>query len=417
MTFSKPKGTNDFYGEQTKNWRKLEAAIHTLCAIFRVDEIRTPIYEYADLFIRGVGETSDIVQKEMFTFNDAGGRLYALRPEGTANAARAYIENGMQSLPSPVKLYYIQPNFRAERPQKGRYRQHTQFGVEYYGAAGPECEAEVISVAYELLRQIGVGGITVHLNSIGCKDCRATYNRVLLSFMEERKHNLCDLCATRLVKNPLRVLDCKNPSCKEVIQGAPSSLSALDEECAAHFDGVLKLLDLLRVDYVVDNGLVRGLDYYTRTVFEFVSTDLGAQAVLCGGGRYDGLMADCGGPPTPAVGFGMGLERLLLIIEEQKKKIGEDEAKLTYIGFLGDDGKKAAYGLTQQLRRAGIPVELDICGKSMKNQMKYADKIDAGYAIIIGDNEVASGNVNVKNMVTGEQEIQPISEIAVFLLG
>ena len=416
MAFSRPKGTNDFYGDKIREWQAIEAIIRNMCDEFLISELRTPMYEYADLFRRGVGETTDIVEKEMFTFTDAGGRLFALRPEGTANAARAYIENGMASLPKPLKLFYIMPNFRADKPQKGRYRQHHQFGVEYFGAEGPECEAEVISVANELLMRVGIKGALPHINSLGCTDCRARYNEALKGFLGDNLDKPCETCRGRFEKNPLRVLDCKNQACKELMTLAPLSTDVMDEDCRLHFEGVQKHLKALGIDFTLSPKLVRGLDYYTRTVFEFFSADLGAQDSLFGGGRYDGLIQDCGGPKTAAVGFGMGIERLLIILEEQGVKLASSLKKPVFAGFMGEKGQLKALKLVQALRRAGIPAEFDLLARSVKAQMNYADKIGAAYSLIIGDDEVEKGIVKVKNMDSGETAEVRIDELAEYFV-
>ncbi|MCL2702248.1 MAG: histidine--tRNA ligase [Defluviitaleaceae bacterium] len=416
MAFSRPKGTSDFFGEQILEWQAIEDIIRELCAGFLINEIRTPMYEYAELFRRGVGETTDIVQKEMFTFKDAGDRLFALRPEGTANVARAFIENGMASLPMPLKLYYIMPVFRAEKPQKGRFRQHHQFGVEYFGAAGPECEAEVISVASALLERIGIKGAVPHINSLGCKDCRAAYNAALKMFLGDNLEKLCPICRGRFEKNPLRVLDCKNAECAGLVANAPLSVDIMDEECGNHFEGVKRNLDLLGIDYIVSERLVRGLDYYTRTVFEFKSTDLGAQDSLLGGGRYDGLMKDCGGPDTAAVGFGMGLERLLIILEGQGVKLSDIDIRPVFAGFIGGRGRDEAVKLVQNLRKNGIPAEFDLLGRSVKAQMKYADKLGAAYAIVIGDGEIENDSVEVRDMRKGGSEVQSLSNLSEYFV-
>jgi histidyl-tRNA synthetase len=412
MTFSRPKGTNDFYGEQIKDWQAIEEIIRKLCGEYLISEIRTPMYEYAELFQRGVGETTDIVQKEMFTFKDAGDRLFALRPEGTANVARSFIENGMASLPMPLKLFYVMPVFRAEKPQKGRYRQHHQFGVEYFGAAGPECDAEVISVAYELLARIGIKGAIPHINSLGCKDCRAAYNAALKAFLGDNLEKLCPACRERFEKNPLRVLDCKNTGCGELMQNAPSSLDVMDSECRGHFEGVQKHLTLLGIDFVVSSKLVRGLDYYTRTVFEFKSADLGAQDSLLGGGRYDSLVKECGGPDTAAVGFGMGLERLLIILDEQGVKLSDADLKPVFAGYMGERGRTEAARLVQALRRDGIPAEFDLLGRSVKAQMKYADRLGVRYSFIIGDDEIDNNLIKIKNMDSGETVEKRLDDFA-----
>lgn len=416
MRFTKPKGTSDFYGDNIREWQAIEGMIRQMCAEFSIGEIRTPMYENVDLFKRGVGETTDIVEKEMFVFNDAGGRTFALRPEGTANVARAFIENGMGALPRPVKMYYIMPVFRAEKPQKGRFRQHHQFGVEYLGAGESACDAEVISVAAELLRRVGIKGARPQINSLGCVDCRARYNQALTAFLGDNLDKLCQTCAARFGKNPLRVLDCKNASCRELMGGAPLPMDVLDEECRAHFDDVVRELKILGIEYDLAPRLVRGLDYYTRTVFEFISADLGAQDALLGGGRYDGLMESCGGAATPAVGFGMGLERLLIILGEQGINLARGDARPVFAGYMGERGREAAVRLVQDLRRRGVPAAVDLMGRSVKAQMTYADKIGALYSLVLGDDEIDGGAVKVKNMDSGESAVRRIDDLAEFFI-
>lgn len=401
MTYSRPKGTSDIYGNEAAAWRSVEKTIHSVCRDFRFEEIRTPMYEHTEVFTRGVGETTDIVQKEMFTFQDAGGRSLTLRPEGTAGVARAFVENSMFGGVMPVKLYYIMPNFRAEKPQKGRSRQHTQFGVEFFGAETAECEAEVISVAYEVIRRLGIRGVELRINSIGCAECREKYNSVLKQFLGGKINELCAECAKRFQKNPLRALDCKNENCKKIMASAPSPLSVLDEECAGHFEKVKDCLNNLGISYIVDEKLVRGLDYYTRTVFEFISSDLGAQSSLGGGGRYDGLIEALQGPETPAVGFGMGIERLLIVLESQGLLPNTEPQTTVFAGHMGEAGKALACSMIHKLRQNGISAEGDILGRSVKAQMKFADKLGAKYSLIIGDDEVKTGIFKIKDMKTG----------------
>lgn len=336
MALKRPRGTNDFLGDKVKLMTKLEETVRDVCKSFGINEIRTPMFEYTELFQRGVGETTDIVQKEMFTFEDRGGRSLTLKPEGTAGAARAFIENGLYSEAQPTKLFYVTPCFRNERPQAGRYKQFHQFGVEMYGTYDASADAEVISLVYEIFQRLGLKNVRLKINSLGSNECRKKYNKVLKDYIGDRLEHLCDDCKSRFEKNPLRVLDCKNKNCKEVLADAPAVLDILDEECAAHFEKLKASLEAMGIPYEVDKGIVRGLDYYTRTVFEFVSDEIGAQGTICGGGRYDNLVEECGGSPMGAVGFAMGLERIMLVLEAQGLNEVDSNNPLIYIGSIGE---------------------------------------------------------------------------------
>jgi len=381
-------------------WRRIEDAIREVTDLYGFTEIRTPIFEHTELFLRGVGDTTDIVQKEMYTFEDKGGRSLTLRPEGTAGTARAYIEHGMKNLPQPVKLFYIGPIFRYERPQEGRYRQHFQFGVEVFGATSPATEAEVISLGREILTKIGVEGITVHINSIGCPDCRAVYHENLRNYLNEKFDALCNLCKQRFEKNPLRVLDCKNPNCAELVNAAPNVLDALDDECRGHFATLQELLTSMEIPFIVDPRIVRGLDYYTRTVFEFITPSL---PTVIGGGRYDGLISQLGGADTPGVGFGMGIDRLVILIKTQQANAAPSAPDI-FIGSIGQTAATKAHELVYTLRKAGIRAESDLLGRSVKAQMKYADKKCARYTMILGETELAENAATLKNMQTGDNK-------------
>jgi len=403
-----PKGTRDVYGDEMRVWHKIEAAVRRITKTYNFQEIRTPTIESTDLFLRGVGDTTDIVQKEMYTFNDKGGRSLSLRPEQTAGVARAYIERGLHNQPQPTKLWYIGQNFRYENPQAGRYRQHSQFGIEVFGSASYAVEAEVISLGWALLRELGLTDVSVHINSIGCTDCRKVYHQKLHAYIEERMDALCGLCRDRSAKNPLRILDCKNPKCKELLVDAPVVLDSLDDDCTNHFKGLQTLLTGFGVPFVVDPKVVRGLDYYTRTVFEFIGAD---GLTVIGGGRYDGLISQIGGAPTPAVGFGSGIERLVRLLDAQGEK-GLLAAPDIYIGHAEEAGFIKSQELAYQLRNMGLCVETDIIGRSVKAQMKYADKINARYTTILGGNEITSGETTVKEMATGEQKTVRLDELA-----
>ena len=403
MKLASPKGTKDIYGEDMKLWHKIEDTVRGVAEDFMLGEIRTPVFEHTELFLRGVGETTDIVQKEMYTFTDKGARSVTLRPEGTAGVVRAFIENGMASLPQPVKLYYLGPMFRYEKMQAGRQRQFHQFGIEIFGSGSPAVDAEVISAASELFRRLGVTGLSLRINSLGCPKCRGRYNDALKSFIGDNLKNLCADCRERFLKNPLRVLDCKEDSCKRVLQNAPVILDYLYEECAEHFAELQALLKEMGIDFAIDPRIVRGLDYYTKTVFEFVSEKIGAQGTVCGGGRYDNLIEECGGKPAPAAGFGLGIERLALMMKaEGTDAVPETKADI-FVGAIGKAGSLKAQAMVYGLRKKGILAESDTLGRSVKAQMKFADKLGAKFTVIIGDNEVELGEIAIKNMSTGEK--------------
>ena len=413
MALQLVKGTKDIFGSEALVWQDIEARIRRICDIYGIGEIRTPIFEFTELFARGVGETTDIVQKEMYTFTDDGDRSLTLRPEGTAGVVRSYIEHGMHNNAQPTKLYYISPTFRCENTQAGRQRQFHQFGIELLGSYSAAQDAEAISVAAALLRELGVQDVSLRLNSLGCTDCRSRYNDTLRSFIGQNLEKLCPVCRERFEKNPLRVLDCKEERCQGVIANAPSVLECLDEECTAHFQLVQDMLSELGIGYSIDSKIVRGLDYYTRTVFEFVSDGL----TVCGGGRYDKLVEECGGKPAGAVGFGLGLERLVMILEKQNKQLAAPEYKDIYIGAMGRAGLIKALALTDLLRQNGIKAQCDTVERSVKAQMKYANKIGARFTMIIGESELMKGSAELKNMTTGESETVPFQELLQKLQG
>ncbi len=404
MSFKAPRGTKDIFGEDIFLWQKVEGILRDICENFCISEIRTPVFEQTELFQRGVGETTDIVTKEMYTLEKKGGESVTLKPEGTAGAARAFVENSMYGNPQPTKLYYITPAFRYERPQAGRQRQFHQFGVEIFGSYDASCDAEAISVAYETLNRIGIKNIELKINSLGGNECRKKYNEILKDFIGKNIANLCDDCRQRFERNPLRVLDCKNEKCKNVIENAPSVTDCLDKECKEHFDELKKNLDNMGIAYTVDPKIVRGLDYYTRTVFEFVSNEIGSQGTVCGGGRYDNLIGECGGPETGAVGFAMGLERIMMLIKSQKLIESNDKIVDIYIGSIGNEGFLKAQAVGYELRKNGIRAEYDTLKRSVKAQLKYANKINANYSVVIGENEVSNDCVSLKNMRESTQE-------------
>lgn len=403
MLTQAPRGTNDIYGDYMTAWQKLEQTMRDLCKDFSFNEIRTPVFEHTELFSRGVGETTDIVQKEMYTFLDKGDRSISLKPEGTAGVVRAYLERNLYADTQPTKLYYITPAFRYEKPQAGRLRQFHQFGIELFGSDEPAADAEVIALGAQMLERLNIKNVELNINSLGGPECRAKYNQELKTFLNNNVDRLCPTCKERMEKNPLRILDCKNESCQIVVKDAPLMLDHLGEECKTHFNQLLALLDAMEIKYVVNPWIVRGLDYYTKTVFEFVSKEIGSQGTVCGGGRYNGLIEECGGAKTPAVGFGAGIERLLMTIEATNGKLSYEKSVDIYIGTMGHTATLKAANLVNKLRKANVKAEMDLLGRSVKAQMKYANKIGAKYALILGDNELKENKGNLKNMTTGEQ--------------
>lgn len=398
-----PKGTKDVLPADSYKWQYVEGVARETARLFNLKEIRTPVFEHTEVFLRGVGDTTDIVTKEMYTFRDKGDRSITLKPEGTAGAARSFIENGLAGGVLPAKMYYIIPAFRYERPQAGRLREFHQFGVEIFGAEGADTDAEVIALADSLLKNLGLR-VKLHINSIGCPACRAAYNKALREYFSPHLEALCYDCKTRFEKNPLRLLDCKEEGCRKINAAAPTILEYLCPDCAAHFEALKTYLSLAGIAYEIDPRIVRGLDYYTRTVFEFVSDDIGAQGTVCGGGRYDGLIAELGGAPAPAVGFAAGIERLLLVMEATGVEIPRPEGPTAYLAGLDDACREKAFGLCVKLRAAGIAAETDHMKRSVKAQFKYADKLGAKYVAVIGGNELESGAMNVKRMATSESE-------------
>ena len=398
-----PKGTKDVLPSDSYKWQYVESVARDVAKLFQIKEIRTPVFEHTELFQRGVGDTSDIVTKEMYTFKDKGDRSITLKPEGTAGTVRSFIENGMANGVLPAKMYYIIPAFRYERPQAGRLREFHQFGVEIFGAKSAQTDAEAVLTADMLLKKLGLK-VQLYVNSIGCPTCRAEYNRALKAFFEPHLDGLCHDCKTRYEKNPLRLLDCKEETCKAVNAGAPKMLDYLCDECKEHFESFKSYLDIAGVSYEIDPRIVRGLDYYTRTVFEFVSTSIGAQGTVCAGGRYDRLIEELGGTPTPAVGFAAGLERLLIVMEQSGVEIPAPKKPTVYLAGLDDECRKKAFEISTKLRKSGVIAEIDYMERSVKAQFKYADKIGAKYVAVIGGNELLEDAMNVKNMATGESE-------------
>lgn len=396
----KPKGTKDLLPEESYKWQDAEAKVKKVLESYNFKEIRVPVFEHTELFQRGVGETTDVVQKEMYTFDDKGGRSITLRPEGTAGVVRAYLENGMGSMPSPVKLWYNMGMYRYENVQKGRLREFHQIGAELIGSGSYLADVDVILMANNIFKSLNIPGIKLTINSIGCPKCRTEYQRILKEFIGENLKDYCDTCKTRFEKNPLRILDCKEKRCKEFNQGAPMMIDYLCDECKEHFENVKSMLDSLNVKYEIDSTIVRGLDYYTKTVFEFVDEKSGL--TVLGGGRYDGLVEEFGGQPTPAVGFATGVERLMEMYKEYNSDLGEKVPEL-YILSMGFEENKKALEISENLRMAGVTVEKDILERSFKSQMKYADRIKAKELLVIGENELAEGKAKIKNMETGEE--------------
>ena len=396
------KGTADLLPEESYKWQYAERKMIDIAGLFGYKEIRVPIFEHTEVFSRSVGDTTDVVQKEMYTFDDKGGRSITLRPELTAGVIRSCIENGLVAGTLPLKVCYVGGCYRYEKPQAGRLREFHQFGVECIGADKPQADAELIMLAAKLLEDLGVQNTELHLNSIGCRHCREKYRAALVEYFEAKKDVLCETCLGRLEKNPMRILDCKSPVCKDAAKDAPVMIDYLCDECAEHFEKVKSMLSAAGIAYSVDPRIVRGLDYYTKTVFEFVSCDLGAQSTVLGGGRYDGLIQQMGAQPTPALGFAMGIERLMMIMEAQGSPFPEKSRPDIYIAPLGEAASAMAMNLCYSLRNEGFSALTDISGRSAKAQFKFADKLKAQFTVAIGDDEIAKGSAVLKNMDTGE---------------
>ena len=401
MLTQAPKGTSDILPSQSGKWQYLEGLFRDICRRYGLKEIRTPMFEHTELFVRGVGDTTDVVEKQMYSFDDLGGRNLTLKPEGTSPAARAYVQNGMFRETQPVKMYYITPCFRYEKMQKGRYRQFHQFGTEIFGTMSPMADAEVVSIGRDMLEAVGMKDVELRINSVGCPTCRAKHREALKEFLEPRYGELCETCQGRFNKNPMRILDCKD--CQKIVEGAPMMIDYLCEDCRSHFEEFQSILKDMDIPFIIDPGIVRGLDYYTKTAFEFVSTRGMAQGTVCGGGRYDHLVEEIGGPETPGVGFGMGIERLMLMLSEEGVEVPEQEGADYMIITMGEKARSYGLGLAGKLRKKGRSVQVDMMGRNFKNQFKYADRIGAKKAIIIGDDEVASGTFGMKDLETGEQ--------------
>ena len=404
----KPRGTEDVLPRDSYRWQFVEDIFRDEARTYGYKEMRTPVFEHTNLFERGVGDTTDVVQKEMYTFLTKGGDSITLRREGTAGAARAFLEHGLHNDPLPVKVYYLTSCYRYEKPQAGRLREFHQFGMECYGTKHPAADAEMITAAATVIERLGLKNIRLEINSIGCPACRAEYHKALTEYFSQYKDELCEDCKGRLDRNPMRLLDCKVPRDHEIAQGAPSVLEYLCDECREHFDSVKEHLDAAGIEYIVNPTIVRGLDYYTKTVFEFISGDIGAQATICAGGRYDGLIEDLGGNPMPALGFAAGIERLLMTMDAQGVEIPSPSPCDIYVASMGDNAHKKAGELCLALRKAGMYAEFDVVGRGLKAQMKYANKLGARFSIVLGDDELAGGIGKLKAMDSGEQTDIPL---------
>ncbi|MGN0383082.1 MAG: histidine--tRNA ligase [Eubacterium sp.] len=410
MITQAPRGTQDWYGDNMYKRTVVEKICRDIAKTYNIKEIITPVFEHTVLFQRGVGETTDVVQKEMYTFKDKGDRSITLKPEGTAGAIRAYLEHNMYADPAPAKLFYVTQAFRYEKPQSGRLRQHHQFGVEIVGSKSPIVEVELITLIKRIINELGLRDANLHINSIGCAHCRKVYNEALLDYLKQHEDKLCPTCRERMQKNPLRVIDCKDPDCKKIVADAPRTIDYLDDECRNHFEELQFILNELGIEYTIDTGIVRGLDYYTKTVFEFVNSE---GFTLCGGGRYDNLVHEIDEKQDiPSAGFGMGIERILYFLEKEGVELPKEPAIDLYVGIIGSESRAKAYGIVKELREKGYIVETDYMDRSVKSQMKYANKIGAKNTIIVGADEIASNSGRVKNMETGEQTEISLDKIA-----
>jgi histidyl-tRNA synthetase len=414
MITQAPRGVQDWYGDNMHKRSVIERMARELANTYNMSEIITPIFEHTVLFQRGVGETTDVVQKEMYTFQDKGDRSITLKPEGTSPVMRAYLEHSMYAEPAPTKLYYVTPAFRYEKPQSGRLRQHHQFGVEFVGSKSPLAEVELITLITTLINKLGLKDAKLHINSIGCANCRKIYNEALLLYLKQYEEKLCPTCRERMQKNPLRVIDCKVDTCKEIVKDAPRTIEYLDEECKEHWDELQSLLNELDIPYEIDTEIVRGLDYYTKTVFEFVNSE---GFTLCGGGRYDGLVHEIDEKQDiPSVGFGMGIERIIYFLETEGVVLEPKQPIQLYVGILGKEAKAKAYKLVNEVRSNHIIVETDYMDRSVKAQMKYANKLGARYTVIIGSQELDDNKARVKNMDNGEQVELALDKIAEYII-
>lgn len=399
----KIKGTEDVLPKDSYRWQFVEDVMRKESAAYGFKEIRTPVFEHTELFARGVGQTTDVVQKEMYTFDTKGGESVTLRPEGTAGAARAVLEHGLVNDSLPIKASYFVSCYRYEKPQAGRLREFHQFGLECYGTQSPVADAELICAAQSIFDRLGIKQLRLEINSIGCPTCRAEYHKALKEYFYGYKDELCETCNSRLEKNPMRILDCKSPVCSKIAQGAPKITDYLCDECKEHFASVQKYLDAAGVEYTVNSTIVRGLDYYTKTVFEFVTDFIGAQGTVCGGGRYDGLIEELGGKHLPSLGFAMGIERLLMLMDKQGIEIPKPSTCDLYVAVMGESASLKSFEIIKAVRSCGLIAETDVVGRGLRAQMKYADKIGAKFSMVLGDNEIEQGKAVIKNMSSGEQ--------------
>lgn len=410
-----PKGTKDVLPEDAFKWRFIEDKIRELTLRFGFGEIRTPVFEHTEVFERGVGSQTDIVQKEMYTFLDKAGRSITLKPEGTAGVVRAFIEKGMYSHSQPSKMYYLTPVLRYEAPQSGRLREHHQFGVEVFGAKKPSIDAEIIFMASTLLKELGISNVNLYINSIGCEKCRPSYQIALKEYLKGHASDLCTVCIGRYDRNPLRILDCKDSKCAQFANAAPKTIDYTCDDCRSHFEGLQDILRYANIEFSINPKIVRGLDYYTKTVFEFVSGDLGAHSTVCGGGRYDNLVESCGGPQISGVGFGMGIERLLMVMESQQINIIKPEAPFVYLTVLSESLRGILFNLVSKLRIHGVPAEMEHVGRKLKAQFKHADKLGVQWVCILGDDEHILGQIKLRNMQDGLEVSVDFESVVDFL--
>ena len=403
MAIKAPKGTKDVLLKDSYKWQYIEKKWAEICSEYGFREIRTPVFEATELFSRGIGDTTDVVQKEMYTFNDMGGRSITLKPEGTSPAVRAFIESNQYAETQPTKIYYDTPCYRYEKPQAGRLREFHQFGIENFGTGSMLADAEIIALGHDFLKRMGIDDIELHISSVGCRNCRPVHRTALQEFLRPKFDCLCETCKSRFDKNPMRILDCKSPEDKELVKGAPMMLDYLCDDCRKDFEALKSHLDAMGIDYVVDPTIVRGLDYYTKTAFEFITTKIGAQGTVCGGGRYDHLIEEIGGPDMPGVGFGLGKERLLMMLELAGHDFGGGTGPQIFIAWIGDEAREYSVRLLHELRTKGIRAEMDTRERNLKGQMKYANKLGAQYTVVIGEDEVRSGELTLKNMSDSTQ--------------
>ncbi len=403
MLTNAPRGTKDILPGQIHKWNHVEQTFKDICTKYAFKEIRTPTFEHTELFKRGVGDTTDIVEKQMYSFDDYGGRNLTLKPEGTAPVVRAFVENKLYADLQPSKYFYVIPCFRYEKPQTGRLREFHQFGIEVFGTDSMLADAEVISLAVDFFEKLGVKDLELRINSIGCPKCREEYRIALRSFLADKYDQLCDTCKGRYERNPMRILDCKSETCQSLVAGAPRMLDYICDECRVAFEDLKRNLTSMDIDFTIDPGIVRGLDYYTKTAFEIVSKAIGAQGTVCGGGRYDNLIEQIGGPATPGVGFGLGIERLLLVMESSGATMPDEPAMDVFVAVIGDEARDYGVKLIREMRRNGIVAQMDLMSRNIKNQFKYADRLNASRTLVIGENELKVRRFHIKNMRTSEQ--------------